>query len=46
MLGAHQVSNVLAAAATALELGLSIESVAAALSTAEPTSKWRRNFTM
>ena len=41
LLGAHQVSNALAAAATALELGVSIESVAAALSTAEPQSKWR-----
>lgn len=41
LLGAHQVSNALAAAATALELGIPIESVAAALSTAEPTSKWR-----
>lgn len=41
LLGAHQVSNALAAAATALELGISIDSVAAALSTAEPSSKWR-----
>ena len=41
LLGAHQVSNALAAAATALELGVAIESVAAALSTAEPLSKWR-----
>jgi UDP-N-acetylmuramoyl-tripeptide--D-alanyl-D-alanine ligase len=41
LLGAHQVANALAAAATALELGISIESVAAALSTAEPSSKWR-----
>jgi UDP-N-acetylmuramoyl-tripeptide--D-alanyl-D-alanine ligase len=41
LLGAHQVPNALAAAATALELGISIESVAAALSTAEPQSKWR-----
>ena len=41
LLGAHQVSNALAAAATALELGVPIESVAAALSTAEPRSKWR-----
>lgn len=41
LLGAHQVPNALAAAATALELGISIESVAAALSTAEPRSKWR-----
>ncbi len=41
LLGAHQVSNALAAAATALEIGVPIESVAAALSTAEPVSKWR-----
>ena len=41
LLGAHQVANALAAAAAALELGISIESVAAALSTAEPKSKWR-----
>ncbi len=41
LLGAHQVANALAAAATALEVGISIESVAAALSTAEPRSKWR-----
>ena len=41
LLGAHQVANALAAAATALEIGIPIESVAAALSTAEATSKWR-----
>lgn len=41
LLGAHQVANALAAATTALELGISIESVAAALSTAESESKWR-----
>ncbi len=41
LLGAHQVANALAAAATAIELGISIDSVAAALSTAEPRSKWR-----
>ena len=41
LLGAHQVANALAAAAAALEVGISIESVAAALSTAEPSSKWR-----
>ena len=41
LLGAHQVANALAAAAVALEVGISIESVAAALSTAEPRSKWR-----
>ena len=41
LLGAHQVANALATAATALEIGIPIESVAAALSTAEATSKWR-----
>lgn len=41
LLGAHQVANALAAAAVALEVGIPIESVAAALSTAEPRSKWR-----
>jgi len=41
LLGMHQVSNALAAAAVALEVGISIESVAAALSTAEISSKWR-----
>ena len=41
LLGAHQVANALAAAAAALEVGITIESVAAALSTAEPASKWR-----
>ena len=41
LLGGHQVPNALAAAAAALELGIPIESVAAALSTAEPSSKWR-----
>jgi UDP-N-acetylmuramoyl-tripeptide--D-alanyl-D-alanine ligase len=41
LLGLHQVANALAAAAVALEVGLSMDSVAAALSTAEITSKWR-----
>ncbi len=41
LLGAHQVANALAAAAVALEVGIAIDSVAAALSTAEPRSKWR-----
>ena len=41
LLGAHQVANALAAAAVGLEVGIPIESVAAALSTAEPSSKWR-----
>jgi len=41
LLGLHQVANALAAAAVALEVGLSMDSVAAALSTAEIASKWR-----
>ena len=41
LLGAHQVANALAAAAVGLEVGIPIESVAAALSTAEARSKWR-----
>jgi len=41
LLGAHQVANALAAAAAALEVGIPIDSVAAALSTAEASSKWR-----
>jgi UDP-N-acetylmuramoyl-tripeptide--D-alanyl-D-alanine ligase len=41
LLGAHQVANALAAAAVGLEVGIPIESVAAALSTAEASSKWR-----
>jgi UDP-N-acetylmuramoyl-tripeptide--D-alanyl-D-alanine ligase len=40
-LGSHQISNALAAAAIASELGMGIDSIAAALSTAEPMSKWR-----
>ncbi len=41
LLGAHQISNALAAAAVGTALGLNIDSIAAALSTAEPSSKWR-----
>ena len=41
LLGSHQISNALAAASVASELGLPIESIAAALSTAEASSKWR-----
>jgi UDP-N-acetylmuramoyl-tripeptide--D-alanyl-D-alanine ligase len=41
LVGEHQVSNALAAAATGLELGLSGEKVAEVLSAAEPDSKWR-----
>ena len=41
LLGMHQVANALAAAAIATALDIPIESIAAALSTAEPASKWR-----
>jgi UDP-N-acetylmuramoyl-tripeptide--D-alanyl-D-alanine ligase len=39
--GAHHVSNALAAAAVALELGLDLPSVAAALARIEAVSRWR-----
>jgi UDP-N-acetylmuramoyl-tripeptide--D-alanyl-D-alanine ligase len=39
--GAHHVSNALAAAAVALELGLDLDSVAAALAGVEAVSRWR-----
>ena len=39
--GAHQVSNALAAAAVALELGLPLEQVAGALAAAVALSRWR-----
>jgi UDP-N-acetylmuramoyl-tripeptide--D-alanyl-D-alanine ligase len=39
--GAHHVSNALAAAAVALELGLDLTSVAAALARTEAVSRWR-----
>jgi len=41
LLGLHQVANALAAAAVATELGIEIDSIAAALSTADNASKWR-----
>lgn len=41
ILGEHQIANALAAAAIALECGMSVEQVAAALSEAEISSKWR-----
>lgn len=43
--GAHQVGNALAAAAVALECGLTVEQVAAALSEATPVSRWRMEVT-
>jgi UDP-N-acetylmuramoyl-tripeptide--D-alanyl-D-alanine ligase len=41
LVGAHQVPNALAAAAIATALGLTLESIAASLSTATLASKWR-----
>jgi UDP-N-acetylmuramoyl-tripeptide--D-alanyl-D-alanine ligase len=41
LVGEHHVGNALAAAAVALELGGTPDGVAAALSAAEPASKWR-----
>lgn len=41
LVGAHQISNALAAAAVCSALGISIEVIAVGLSTAEMASKWR-----
>ena len=41
VIGRHQVSNALAAAAAGLAAGLDLADVAAALSAAEPRSRWR-----
>jgi UDP-N-acetylmuramoyl-tripeptide--D-alanyl-D-alanine ligase len=41
LLGLHQIPNALAAAAVATSLRIPIDSIAAALSTAEVSSKWR-----
>ena len=41
LLGMHQISNALAAAAAATALQIPIETISAALSTAEVSSKWR-----
>lgn len=41
LVGAHQISNALAAAAVATALGISNDHIATALSTAENKSKWR-----
>ncbi|MFZ5870799.1 MAG: UDP-N-acetylmuramoyl-tripeptide--D-alanyl-D-alanine ligase, partial [Actinomycetota bacterium] len=43
--GEHHVSNALAAAAAALSLGMAVGDVAAALSEAEPASRWRMEVT-
>jgi UDP-N-acetylmuramoyl-tripeptide--D-alanyl-D-alanine ligase len=45
LVGEHHVGNALAAAAVALELGGTPDGVAAALSAAEPASKWRMEVT-
>lgn len=45
LVGAHHVGNALAAAAVALELGGDPETVAAALSAAQPVSRWRMEVT-
>lgn len=45
LVGEHHVGNALAAAAVALELGGTPEGVAAALSAAEPASRWRMEVT-
>ena len=45
LVGAHQVSNALAAAAVALELGADPDQVADVLSAARPASRWRMEVT-
>ncbi|WP_150242498.1 UDP-N-acetylmuramoyl-tripeptide--D-alanyl-D-alanine ligase [Nocardiopsis quinghaiensis] len=45
LVGAHQVSNALAAAAVADELGMDIAGVAEALAEATPVSRWRMEVT-
>jgi UDP-N-acetylmuramoyl-tripeptide--D-alanyl-D-alanine ligase len=45
LVGAHQVGNALAAAAVGLHAGLTVGTVAAALSAAEPASRWRMALT-
>ena len=43
--GEHHVGNALSVIATALECGLSVEAVTAALATATPASRWRMEVT-
>ena len=43
--GAHHVGNSLAVAAVALELGLTLDQVAAGLAAARPASRWRMEVT-
>ncbi len=45
LIGVHQVSNALAAAAVALECGRPVPDVAAGLSAAKPVSRWRMELT-
>ncbi len=45
VVGAHQVSNALAAAAVATEVGVTLTEVATALSTATAASRWRMELT-
>lgn len=45
VVGAHQVSNALVAAAVGRAAGLDVTAVAAALSGAQPASKWRMEIT-
>ncbi len=45
LVGEHHVLNALAAAAVAIECGLGLEQIAAALSTATPASRWRMEVT-
>lgn len=45
LVGAHQVGNALAAASVGLVVGLPVDVVADALSTAEPASRWRMELT-
>lgn len=45
LVGAHQVSNALATAAVADELGMGIDTIAEALGAATPVSRWRMEVT-
>ncbi|MHA3704818.1 UDP-N-acetylmuramoyl-tripeptide--D-alanyl-D-alanine ligase [Jatrophihabitans sp. YIM 134969] len=45
LVGGHHVGNALAAAAVALECGMSLDAVAAGLSAAGPVSRWRMEVT-
>jgi UDP-N-acetylmuramoyl-tripeptide--D-alanyl-D-alanine ligase len=45
LVGTHHVGNALAAAAVALECGMTLPEVAQALSAAEPVSRWRMEVT-